>query len=532
MFFTSYEFLGFFIVLFILYYVIPKKWQWQVLLLASYLFYFAANPWYLLYILATTLATYGAGVLIGKNFEKQKEYLALHKADLDKDAKKAYKGIQATIRKRMLVVCLIVVVGILAVTKYTNFMIANINGVMNAFGGAGKLSFLNLMVPLGISFYTFQAVGYIIDVHRGTIEPEKNLFKYALFVSFFPQLIQGPISRFSDLAQTMYEEHPFDASTVSLGLQRMLWGYFKKMVIADRVLAGVRTIIADPTTYRGAYAFVGMVLYTIELYADFTGGIDITIGVAQCFGIKVQENFIRPYFSTSLKEYWRRWHISMCNWFRDYIFYPVSISKAMQKTGKWAKKVLGAKVGKRLPVYIASFVVWFLTGIWHGASWNFIVWGLLNYVILMGSEELEPLYGKFHEKCKWSNTFGYKVFMILRTFMLICVLNLFDCFEQVGVTLGMLGSIFTTPNWSIFGTGALLQIGISGVDYILIAIGVVIVFTVSLIQEVSGSSIRLKIRTLPYPVKATLWFVLFLMVLLWGTYGIGYDASQFIYNRF
>lgn len=532
MFFTSYEFLGFFIVLLFLYYVLPKKWQWQLLLLASYFFYFAANPWYLCYILATTVVTWYAGCRIGKNFEKQKEYLSLHKADMDKDAKKQYKGIQGKIRKRWLVVCLILVIGILAVTKYTNFVIENVNGLINTFGGVGSLSFMDLMLPLGISFYTFQAVGYIIDVHRGTIPPEKNVFKFALFVSFFPQLIQGPISRFSDLAATLYEKHGFDWNQVSLGLQRMLWGYFKKMVIADRVLTGVATIIGAPETYSGAYALVGMVLYTIQLYADFTGGIDITIGVAQCLGIKVQENFIRPYFSTSLKEYWRRWHISMCNWFRDYIFYPVSISKAMQKIGKGAKKVFGAKFGKRLPVYLASFLVWFCTGIWHGASWNFVVWGLLNYVILMGSEELEPLYLKFHEKCKWSNSFGYKAFEIFRTFLLICVLNLFDCFEQVGTTLGMLGSIFTASNWGIIGNGALLEIGIGGVDYIVIAIGIVIMFTVSLIQEKSQSSIRLKIRSLPYPVRATMWFGLFLLVILWGAYGIGYDASQFIYNRF
>lgn len=532
MFFTSYEFLGFFLVLLVLYYSLPKKWQWKLLLLGSYLFYFAAGPWYVLYILGTTLVTYITGCQIGKNFEKQKEYLASHKEELDKEAKKAYKGVQARQRKRWLVVCLVVVVGVLAVTKYTNFVIANINSVFTAFGSGTQLSFLNLMVPLGISFYTFQAVGYILDVHRGTIQPEKNFFRFALFISFFPQVIQGPISRFGDLSQTLYGEVKANWSTISLGLQRMLWGYFKKMVVADRVLQGVSTIISEPATYHGAYALVGMVLYTVELYADFTGGIDITIGVAQCFGIKVQENFIRPYFSTSLKEYWRRWHISMCNWFRDYIFYPVSISKAMQKVGKTAKKLFGQKVGKRLPVYLSSFVVWFLTGIWHGASWNFVVWGLLNYVILMASEELEPLYAKFHEKCSWSNKAGYKVFEIFRTFLLICVLNLFDCFEQVGTTLGMLLSIVTTGNWEVMTNGALLQLGIGVTDYIVIGIGVLILFTVSFLQEKTQKSLRLMIRSLPYFVRAALWFGLFVLVLLWGAYGIGFDASQFIYNQF
>lgn len=530
MFFTSYEFIGFILVLFLLYYMIPKKRQWPLLLFASYIFYFVAGPKYLIYILTTTATTYGAARIIAGNLEKQSLYIKEHKAELDREQKKAYKESRRKVRFRWLLLCLLLNLGILAVLKYTNFFIANINGVLDAVGKTGRLSFVALALPLGISFYTFQAMSYLIDVYRGTIPAEKNFFKLALFVSFFPLLIQGPISRYGDLSETLFERHDFDSKTVSYGLQRMLWGYFKKMVIADRILAAVSLMLGDPETYSGAYAVVVMLFYTLELYADFTGGIDITIGIAQTLGITVQENFERPYFSKSLKEYWRRWHISMCSWFRDYVFYPVSVCKPMQKFSKFSKAHFGDRAGKRLPVYISSFLVWFATGIWHGASWNFVVWGLANWFVLMVSEEFEASYEKFHNRFAFSNTKGYKLFRVLRTFALICVLNLFDCFESAATTLKLIGSVITAKNWNILWDGSMMTLGLTMTDYVVLAVGVVILLAVSLIQR--SGSVRDKIAAKAYPMRAAIWFGLFLTVLLVGAYGIGYDASQFIYNRF
>jgi len=530
MLFTSYEFLGFFALLLLLYYIVPRKCQWTFLLAASYVFYFAASPEYLIYILVTTATVYAAACLIGRNQKRQAEYLKVHKAELDKAAKQAYK--EANRRKRLvwLVLCLLLNLGLLAVLKYTNFFFSNINEILHMFGSANQLPFVNLVLPLGISFYTFQALGYLIDVHRGEVPAEKNFFRLALFVSFFPQLIQGPISRYADLTQTLYGGHRFCKKTVLYGLERMLWGYFKKVVAADCILAGVSTIIGEPGTYHGAYAFAGMLFYTLELYADFTGGIDITIGIAQTLGVTVQENFERPYFSKSLKEYWRRWHISMCAWFRTYVFYPVSVSRGMQRFSKFARKRLGERVGKKLPVYISSFVVWFATGIWHGASWNFIVWGLANWLILMVSEELESCYERFHERFAFSNTRGYKLFEVMRTFMLICALNLFDCYESVGTTMRMFLSMFRADNWDILYNGALLEIGLTLFDYAVVFVSALIMLGVSLLQR--GGSVRDRIAAKPYIVRFTVWFGLFLLILLFGTYGIGYDASQFIYNRF
>lgn len=530
MFFTSYEFLGFIALLFLAYYLIPKKYQWQLLLVASYIFYYIAGAEYLIYILTTTLTTYFAARKIGQNAERQSAYLKEHKEEMSKEEKRAYKEGYKSIRLRWLVACILLNIGILAVVKYTNFFISNVNGIMGAFGNTKRLSFMTLALPMGISFYTFQAMGYLIDVYRGTVPAQTNPFKFALFVSFFPQLIQGPISRFDDLAKSLYEEHDFDSKTVCYGLQRMLWGYFKKMVIADRVLIGLNTIIGDAGAYRGAYVFVAMLFYTLELYADFTGGIDITIGIAQTMGITVRENFIRPHFSKSLKEYWRRWHISMGDWFRDYVFYPVTSSKPMQKFSKFSRNHFGKVIGRRLPVYVSSFIVWFATGIWHGASWNFIVWGIGNFVVLMISEELEPLYARFHERFNVDGKFTYKVFQVMRTLLLVCFLKIFDCYPTLGVTFKAVASILTEMNWNILWDGSLMAIGLTMIDYAILALGTLLLIIVSLSQR--SGSVRDKIAAKPYPVRFIIWYGLFLVILLMGAYGMGYDASQFIYNRF
>lgn len=525
MLFTSYEFLGFLMLLLILYYVIPAKYQWMLLLVASGIFYYIASPVYLLYILATISTVYFTACQMEKHSDK-----LISRMEISREEKKTLKKQQKKIRKRWMIGCLLINIGILVAVKYLNFFIENISAVLLASDNTEQLFFVSLALPMGISFYTFQAIGYLVDVYRGTVSAEKNFFKFALFISFFPQLIQGPISRFGDLSKTLYGGHKFDFQTVSYGLQRILWGFFKKLVIADRILAAVLTIVGDIDKYNGAYAFVGMVFYTIQLYADFTGGIDVTIGIAQALGITVQENFNRPYFSKSLKEYWRRWHISMSNWFKDYIFYPVSTSKAIMNFSKFSRKVFGEQIGKRLPVYLSSFVVWFTTGIWHGASWNFIVWGLGNWVVLMVSQEFEPLYMRFHKKYNVEHKWGYKLFQIGRTFLLVCCLNMFDCYSSVNETFRAFASMLTASNWQILWNGELLNLGINLTDYFILAAGIIIMLSVSLVQR--KGKVRDIIAAKPYPVRFIIWFGLFLIVLLMGAYGVGYDSSQFIYNRF
>lgn len=529
MLFTSYCFIGFLIVLFLLYYKIPGKYQWGLLLIASYLFYAVAGAQFLIYIGVTTLSTWYAGLRMEKVKQQYTGYRKLHKAEMTKEEKKSHKQEEKKKQRIWLLLCLFLNFGILAVVKYTNFAISNINYFLNL-AGRGPLNFLSLALPMGISFYTFQSMGYLIDVYRGTCEPERNLGKFALFVSFFPQLIQGPISRFADLSKTLWIPHAFDKKQVIFGIERILWGFFKKLVIADRIVAGVNTIIRDPDQYQGVYVLVGMLFYACELYADFTGGIDITIGVAQVLGIKIKENFERPYFSKSIKEYWRRWHITMGTWFTDYIFYPISVSMPMLRLSKCSRAKFGEAVGKRVPVYCATILVWFTTGIWHGASWNFIVWGLMNCLVIMVSQEMEPFYRWFHSKFSVKDRWLFRAFQVGRTILLMSALRMFDCYRDVPLTFRMFGNMLTGRNYSVLFQGGLMNIGLTAADYMVLSIGVVTMLVVSLVQR--RGSVREALYAKSPAVQLGVVYLLLFSVLIFGAYGIGYDASQFIYNQF
>ncbi len=531
MLFTSYRFLAFLAVVFLLYYVLPKKCQWPFLLVASYVFYFLSGPSYLIFIAVTTVSVYLVSRKLDALAETQKAYLKEKKAILSKEERKAYKAGITARKWKWLLLCILLNIGILAVLKYTNFAIANVNHLLAAFHSEKQLSSLNLVLPMGISFYTFQAVGYIIDVYRGTCRAEKNPFKLALFVSFFPQLVQGPISRFSDLAASLFERHSFDRKVFAYGIYRILWGYFKKVVIADRILVAVNAIIHDTDTYQGAFVLVGMLFYALELYADFTGGIDITIGIAQAMGIKVTENFLQPYRSKSIKEYWNRWHITMGTWFKDYIFYPISVCKPMLRLSKWSRAKLGEAVGKRLPVYLSSAVVWFATGIWHGASWNFIVWGMMNFAVIMVSQELEPFYRKFHGRFHVADKKWWGAFQIVRTVLLMSAIRMFDCYRDVPLTFRMFGNLFVQFRIRELTPAAFVGMGLSGAEYVLLAACVVLLFWVGWRQEKKGS-----VRDWIFAAKPAWRYVCFgallAAVLVFGAYGIGYDSTQFIYNQF
>ena len=539
MLFTSYTFIAFMAVVFLAYYLVPKKWQWPLLLIASYVFYWCADPMYLIFIGVTTVSTYAVSRLLEKVNAEQKAYLQAHKAELDKDQKKAYKAKMKAKKWHLLLLCLIFNLGILSVTKYTNFVISNINGFLS---GENKLGLVDMIVPMGISFYTFQSMGYIIDVYRDKQAAQRNFFKLALFVSFFPQLVQGPISRYGDLSKTLYEPHAFDRKTVSYGMMRILWGYFKKVVVADRLVTAVLTLVNGKeiidsygtvfVDYNGAYVFVAMLFYAFQLYCDFTGGIDITIGIAEVLGIRLAENFNLPYFSKNIKEYWNRWHITMGTWFTDYIFYPISVCKPMLKLSKWSREHLGPAVGKRVTVYLSSFAVWLTTGIWHGAAWNFIVWGLANWVVIMVSQELEPLYAKFHAKTKLKGKAPYEMFQIVRTILLMSMIRMFDCYRDVPLTFKKLGTMFTTFNWNELFNGSLLQLGISGAEYILLGVCLLVIFGVSLYKYRTERSVRDSLYAKHPNLFYCLMGTMLVVILVFGAYGIGFDSSQFIYSEF
>ena len=419
--------------------------------------------------------------------------------------------------------------GVLAVCKYTNFMIGNINGILAMTKATGRLSVLKLTLPLGISFYTFQSVSYVVDVYRGKHEPQKNFFKYALFVSFFPQLLQGPIGRYERLGSQLYEGHSYDLRNIQFGVQRILWGMLKKMVLADRVNAAVTLIFNNYWNYGGWINVFGVILYSIQLYADFSGGIDITIGVAQMFGITMDENFRQPYFSRSISEFWRRWHITLGTWMKDYIFYPFSLSKCMNKFGKWCKKTFGNNIGKLLPVSLANLLVFFIVGIWHGAAWKYIMYGMYNGVIIAASGMLAPVYAKIHTKLHINpKSWWYQGFCIIRTFILVNIGFYFDMAPDLYAANVMLAETFTKAHLSQISMATVKAVGLSAQDLIIVGVGCLIIFIVSLLKE-KGMNIREAIAQKNIVVRWVIYIAFIMFILIYGSTA---TTSDFIYANF
>ena len=523
MLFVSYGFIAFLIAFIICYYTVFKRFQWQFLLFAGLVFYFYAGKVYPIYMALVTAGVWFASLKIDDI------YVNISKRNSELKAEEKHRFTASGKGKKWLYFGLIFSLGTLIVVKYADFVIANINLVSNALTGGGGFKLLNLILPMGISFYTFKSISYLVDVYRKKYRAERNFFKFALYISFFLQLIQGPISRFDYMSESLFTEHNYNHKDFVRGLYRLLWGYFKKMVIADRILPAVLTIVSDSETYNGAFALMGIMFYAVQIYADFSGGIDITIAIAEMLGIKVEENFIRPYFSKNVKEYWRRWHITMGAWFRDYVFYPLSVSTFMLKLSKFSRKRLGKSIGKRVPVYISALMVWFLTGLWHGAGWNFVVWGLLNGLCILISDELKPVFAAFHKliPIKKLPFRAYDAFSAIRTVFIMSSIRMLDCYGDVGVTFKAFFSIFWVNNW---GKAVVTDLGITTADYLVLAVGVVILFVVSLASRTIDIRDRIlaKNEIVWYPVLA----LLLVTILIFGVYGIGYDSSQFIYNRF
>ncbi len=520
--FTSIDFLAFFGILIILYYALPKKIQWIVLLVASYTFYLLAGIKYLAFILFTTITTYLVTIYMDNNHQLQAAYLKEHKADMSKEEKKAFKKVIKSKDRLWFVITIVANFGILFFCKAC--LVEPLSGMTDS----SVISFLSVGLPFGISFYMFQSMGYVIDVYRGKAEAERNFFKVALFVSFFPQLVQGPISKWEQLKTSLFTPHTFDTRQVAFGLQRVLWGFFKKLVIADRIAVAIGTL--KGTEYTGVGFFLLTTLYAVQIYGDFTGGIDIAIGVGETLGITMPENFIRPYFSKNIAEYWRRWHISLNEWMKSYIFYPITVSGPMLKLAVKSRQKLG-KFGMRLPVYIGSLLTWLGTGVWHGFNLHFIVWGLMNCVIIVISEELAPAYEKFHGKYAWSNTRGYNIFQMIRMFVLMNLIRATDLFNDVGDYFRRLGSLAYNFNFNILWDGTMMNLGLSLSDYIILGAGIILMFLVSFFSR-DDVSIRVKLQRIPRAARYAIFIALLISVILFGSYGIGYDASSFIYNQF
>ena len=484
------------------YYLIPGRFQWIWLLAFSYLYYGSHGAGLLGYLLFTTVTTYVAGRCIDRIEEKKTQ-------------------------KAIVVITLMLNFGMLGVLKYLNFIILNVNRIFQ-----GHLSFLELALPIGISFYTFQSMGYLLDVYWKKTKAEKNLLRLALFVSFFPQILQGPIGRHSRLASQLYAQHRWDWRRAEEGIQRILWGFFKKMVLADTAAPFVTDLFDDYQKYPGLAIFA-VLAYSIQLYGDFSGGIDIVIGIGKLFGITLDENFKRPYFARSITDFWHRWHITLGTWMKDYVFYPVSLSRWMNRFGKWAKKILGRSTGRTLPICLANLIVFFVVGVWHGAAWKYIIYGVYNGGIIAFSGLMAPQYRKWKKICHiQEKSKGWHIFQIIRTFLLVNISWFFDRADTVPQAFAMMKNSVTQWNPSQLLNIPIGQGGTTNYTayalLILIA-GVILLFVFSYFEE-NGNSLFEKLINAPVALRGAVYVGILICIPVFSQYPE--LTGGFIYAQF
>lgn len=538
--YTSINFFVFVILTVLAYFLLPaKKQKWVVLLVASYVFYLFAGFQYAAFILFTTVSTYLVALWIDKIAQKSKTKIKLNKAEWDREQKKKFKN-KVKVQKRLVMALVLVInFGILAFLKYYNFFAGSLNDFVGVFGIEMSMPTLRLLLPLGISFYTFQSMGYIVDVYREKTAPEKNVAKLALFVSFFPQIIQGPISFYDQLAHQLYEPHKFDFTRFKYGMELIMWGFFKKIVIADRAVIAIQMVQSDIGHYGGTTVTFTVILYALQLYADFSGGIDISRGIAQIFGIDMVDNFKRPYFAKSINDYWRRWHITLGAWLKNYLFYPLAMSSLFINTSKKMKNTkfgatkAGAHIAKVLPTSFASIIVFLVVGIWHGANWKYVAFGLWNGVIIMISILLKPVFelilAKLHINAK---SFGYGVFQMLRTFLIVLVGYVFDIAHNFEESMSMIWKSLFNQNLGV-GYSQIATLGLGKKDYIILLLGALTIFVVSVIQERnSTTTLREILDKKSVMLRMGLIFLCVMTIIVFGIYGSGYNPADFVYMQF
>lgn len=519
----------------LLYYLFPfKKYQWTVLLAASWCYYLLICNKYIIYILITTVTTY-LGALLTENIgTKGDRFIKENKENLSKDDRKRIKEKTRTKKKSALACVLIFNFGILAFLKYFGFAAELAVSCLGKIGLDLQVPDFKLLAPIGISFYTFQSMGYVIDVFRGKVKAERNFCKLALFVSFFPQIVQGPIGIYSQLAHQLYEPKSFKYENMKNGLILLSWGVFKKLVIADRAAKVISFVTADSLDFRGTYIIFTVLLYAAQLYADFSGGIDVCRGIAEIMGITMGENFRRPYFSKTLTEYWHRWHISLGDWLRNYLFYPISLSKPFLKMGKSMKSHRMKHLGKVFPTALASLITFVVIGIWHGAQMKYAAFGLWNGLVIMISSLMKPVTDKITDSLRINReSHWYTLFSMCRTFVIVLVGYYFDIAKSLKDALSMIyRSVFDFHLSDLTTFACLKDTGVDKFDYLIIFLGCAVIFTVSVIQERSGKSIRELLSEKKLPVQWLVYLSLIVVTAIFGQYGPGTQPSDFIYMQF
>lgn len=524
---VSIEFITFLLCVTVIYYLMPKKQQWIAVLGANLYFYLSAGGTALLYLVFTAVtAWYTAIHLEGINdkFKKLRE-----NCDTRED-KQANRTLCTRSKKRTMLLALGINFGIWIALKYSLFAVTNLNLLAEKLH-IPVLPLPQWVLPFGISFYTFTAMGYCVDVYRGKYKAERSFFKFFTFISFFAHMVQGPFSRYDVLSVTLFEEHRFSFERLKQGGLRILWGMFKKLVIADRIAVTVNTIYSDTVEYNGMYIWIAMLLFTLELYADFSGYMDIAAGASGILGIRLQENFKQPFFAQSIEEFWRRWHVTLGAWFRDYLFYSVSMSKRVQTLGRNSRKLLGSKTARLIPSYIALFFVWSATGLWHGADWTYLVWGWMNLVIIMLSMQMDGVYQKIRERLhirpqtKW-----FMIFRMVRTWMLFSFMELFSEAPSIGAACSMCRSMLTFEHWTYVKEPLSLLPMMQWEDVLIVGAGLVMMLAVDVMKE-RTKGVFAVLSGLPCGIRYIGYGLIFYGIIIAGVIG-GEMSGGFMYAQF
>lgn len=464
-------FILFLLVFVAIYYLIPRRGRWIVLLFASVVFYLsyvsAAT-----YLLITIVMTYLFALWLEK--------LASYKPDAQTRQERLQQKKRNDRKKRaVLTLALLLDLSSLVVLKYSAFLVGLLNHLIPV-----SMPIPSFLLPLGISFYVFQTSGYLIDIYRGKHGAEHNLAKYALFVGYFPQMLQGPINRYTAMKQSLFEGSAFDWTNIQHGFFRIIYGVLKKALIADPLMPIVTEIYTNFDQYPGAVAFFGAALYCLQLYCDFSGGIDVVCGASILFGVRMQENFCQPYFATSLSDFWRRWHISLGEWMKDYLFYPLALSKRVNKLSKVLRSHLPNEIAKRLVPCIATFVVFLAVGVWQGPGLANVAYGLWNGFWMSVGVLWVPMGAKLDQRFSYRSHKAFMtVFGCLRTNLLVIIGRYFSNAATLTMALRMLRHTVAAPGFTMLNLQLFANLGFSSQMLCTLVIALAAVLAVSIAKE-------------------------------------------------
>lgn len=520
----SYSFVLLWMLAFSLYYLVPKKMQWYVLLGAGIVFYVIGLRAFPLNLLLTGITTYGCGIFLNAKLKQERDCL---NQCADKEHRKEIKAKFRKKRKRIQVLHIAFNLGLLAFYKYAAVVLP----FAEAFAGSGADFLEKVVMPLGISFYTLTAVSYVIDVGRENCRAETDFLKVLLFLSYFPSVTQGPFNRYTKLKEQFESEHCFQYDGMLRGIQRFVWGAFKKLVIADRIGIFVdRVYGVEGAFVSGSIFACATVFYMLQLYADFSGYIDMAAGVSETFGIVLPDNFKRPYFSKSVAEFWRRWHITLGTWFKDYVMFSFVMSGAGRRIGKACKNKWNG-LGKQAAPIIGTMLVWFLTGIWHGRNLGYMLWGLYYGMLMSSSLLLESQYGVWKEKFRIREGRIWDLFCMARTWLIVFLADVMIRSKSIEQAGAVYASFVTRLNLGALLSGEAASYGLGRYDFIVLSAALLIWFSVSILEE-RGHDVRMFLSEKPVAIRWACYYGIVVFLLVTGIYGGSYDTTAFMYQSF